>query len=72
VERAAPLGEEPTEIRFALHPAAQRFVRGHRIRVTIALADEGAIWVIPESPRPRLSVWRDAAHASRVSLPLLP
>jgi len=72
VERAAPLGEAPTEIRFALHPAAQRFPRGHRIRLTIALADEGAIWVIPESPRPVLSVWRDAGHPSRVTLPLLP
>jgi len=72
VARAAPLTDGPAELRFALHPAAQRFPRGHRIRLTIALADEGVIWVIPESPRPVISVWRDAARPSRLTLPLLP
>jgi len=71
VEAAAPLGAAPTELRFALHPAAQRFVAGHRIRVTIAMADEGVIWVIPESPRPVVTVWRDAGHQSRLTLPVL-
>lgn len=52
VEAAAPLTEGPAEIRFALEPAANRFDTGHRIRVMIATADEGVIWVIPEDPRP--------------------
>ncbi len=72
VEHAAPLTAGPAELRFALHPAAQRFPRGHRIRLTIALADEGVIWVVPESPRPVISVRRDGAHPSRLTLPLVP
>jgi predicted acyl esterase len=72
VAKAPPLTAGPTEIRFALHPAASRFVRGHRIRVSIALADEGQVWVIPESPRPVISMWRDRGHPSRLTLPVLP
>jgi predicted acyl esterase len=72
VEAAAPLTAGPAELRFALHPAAQRFGPGHRIRLTIAMADEGVVWVIPESPKPTVSVWHDRAHPSRLTLALLP
>ncbi len=72
VETAAPLTERPVEIRLALEPASNRFDAGHRIRVTIATADEGVIWVIPESPRPVLTIWRDAERPSHLTLPVLP
>jgi putative CocE/NonD family hydrolase len=72
VMTAAPLTRGPAQLRFALHPAANRFDAGHRIRVTIAMADEGVVWVIPESPRPVVSVWRDAERPSRLTLPILP
>jgi predicted acyl esterase len=72
VEAAAPLTHGPATLAFALHPAANRFAAGHRIRVTIAMSDEGVIWVIPESPRPVITVWRDSAHPSRLTLPVLP
>jgi hypothetical protein len=70
VDQAAPLTAGPAELRFALHPAAQRFPRGHRIRLTIAMSDEGVVWVIPESPKPVISVWHDPAHRSRLTLGL--
>jgi len=72
VDAATPLTEGPAEIRFALEPASNRFDAGHRIRLTIATSDEGVIWIIPEDPRPVVTVWRDRERASHLTLGVLP
>ncbi len=72
IDNTAPLTEGPAEIRFALEPVAKLFAAGNRIRVTIANADENLILTFPDKPRPVTSVWRDAAHPSRLTLHVLP
>ena len=72
VEAAAPLTEGPAQIRLALKPTSDRFIARHRIRVTLATSDEGVIWVVPDDPRPVVTMWRDAERPSRITLPVLP
>lgn len=68
---AAPLAAgEPQELAFALLPSAYRWREGHRIRVSIALADVDNFATPRLDPPPRMRVLRQGAHASRIVLPL--
>lgn len=63
---------ELTELVFALRPTANLFEAGHRVRITVT----GADWFMfdtPElDPRPVVTVYRNAEHASYVELPVVP
>ena len=63
---------EATELVFALMPCSYIFQRGHRIRVTITCSD--LQWGNPQifSPTPLVSLHRASAHASSVTLPIIP
>ena len=70
---AAPLTPGvPAEMAFDLLPTSYLFKAGHRIRIAIAGADAGHFAPIPATAAapPRLSVFRDRDHPSRIVLPV--
>ncbi|MBW2369974.1 MAG: CocE/NonD family hydrolase [Deltaproteobacteria bacterium] len=71
ISAAAPLTEGPVEICFALEPVAQRFPKGHRMRITIVGADEDLYWTIPLDPRPEINMYRDMLRPSHIELNVL-
>jgi putative CocE/NonD family hydrolase len=70
-EDAAPLGAEPVELVFDLLPTSKVFRAGHRIRLTIAGADNGNFATPVTLPPPRLSVHRGRQRASALTLPVV-
>ncbi len=62
---------EPIELVFALLPTADRFPGGHRLRITVAFADADSFHTPELDPAPRVSLLRDAVHASFVEMPIL-
>jgi len=59
---------EPALLRFDLLPISFVFKAGHRIQVTLSFADS----VTPKlSPAPTVSIYRDAGHASSITLPIV-
>lgn len=59
---------EPTLLRFDLLPISFIFKAGHRIQVTLSFADS----VTPKlTPAPTVSIYRDAMHASSITLPII-
>jgi hypothetical protein len=62
---------EVVELAFALLPTSYLFRSGHRIRMSIAGANLASSVTPVLDPRPELSVHRDAAHPSRLSLPVV-
>ncbi len=66
-----PTGE-PVELVFDLLPISNLFDAGHRIRVTLTGIDKGNTQTPLVSPPPTISVYRDASHASYVTLPIIP
>jgi putative CocE/NonD family hydrolase len=64
--------DEPTELVLDLHPTANVFDAGHRIRVTLMGADADNVQVLPNANETTLRVFRDAAHPSSIELPILP
>ena len=71
-EDLQPLTGEPAEIAFDLYPTSYYFGAGHRIRVTLACADKDNAFT-PQLPgAPAISVHRNTAHASRITLPVIP
>jgi predicted acyl esterase len=63
---------EIAEIAFDLYPISYRVRAGHALRVSIAGADVDHFARIPAAPAPAptLTIHRDAAHPSRLILPL--
>ncbi len=72
VSAAESLSEGPAKIHFALEPVSNRWDKGNRIRVSVLNADETVIWVIPQDPPPRVTLWRDAEFASHIELRVIP
>ncbi|MGE3618067.1 MAG: CocE/NonD family hydrolase [Gemmatimonadales bacterium] len=70
-EDVSPLPAEPTELVFDLLPTAKRFRAGHRIRLTIQGTDRETHLALPQKRPPRVGVYRDAAHTSRIILPVV-
>ncbi len=61
---------EPAELVLDLHPTSNIFDAGHRIRITITGADVDNYAV--QASAPTVTIYRDAAHASYVELPIIP
>jgi len=62
---------EPAELAFDLQPTSNVFNAGNRIRITIACADKDNASTPELSPPPTVSVYRNAGHASYISLPVI-
>ena len=60
------------ELAFDLYPISYVFRRGNRIRVTITGANAPIYAGIVEDPPPTVSIYRDAARASCIVLPVIP
>jgi uncharacterized protein len=58
------------ELRFALQPTSVLIRKNHRIRIAIAGADKGTFARIPATGNPVITVARNAAHPSRIDLPV--
>lgn len=58
------------ELVFDLEPTATVFNAGHRLRVTILGADTDNAEKPPVKGRPTVELYRDAAHSSRIRLPI--
>lgn len=67
-----PLVDEPVELVFDLHPTSNIFNAGNRIRITITGADRDNTSTPEQTPSPVVSILRNSAHASYVTLPLVP
>ena len=61
---------QPTELIFDILPTSKVFKAGHRIRLTIASASKHVLEFLKSSPAPTISVYRNTAHASYISLPI--
>ncbi|MGH8679472.1 MAG: CocE/NonD family hydrolase, partial [Burkholderiales bacterium] len=61
---------EATEVSFALLPTSYLVRKGHSIRVALAGADAGLFAPLPGAA-PTWQVYRDAARASRIELPVV-
>jgi predicted acyl esterase len=64
------VGGEPTELAFDLYPISFVFKAGHRIRLVLTFADSRA--TPTGSPAPELTIHRDPAHSSSITLPIIP
>ncbi len=62
---------EPAELSFDLQPTSNFFNAGNRIRITITCADKDNALTPELSPPPTVSVYRNAQHASYISLPVI-
>jgi len=72
-EDVAPLPPgQPVELVFDLHPTANIFDAGHRIRLTITSADQTSFDTPVLSPAPTVSIYRNGRSASSVQLPIIP
>lgn len=69
-EDAMPLVPgEPAKLSFDLLPTSQVFKAGHRIRLVITFAEAATPRL---TPAPTVSLYRDAAHPSTLTLPIIP
>ena len=60
---------EPVQLRFDLLPISMVVKAGHRIRVVLTFASDATPRL---EPAPRVTIFRDAAHPSRLTLPIIP
>ncbi|MSS71484.1 MAG: CocE/NonD family hydrolase [Candidatus Latescibacteria bacterium] len=58
------------ELKISLDSTAWRFEPGHRIRLSVCSADFPNLWPTPYPGA--VSLYRDAAHPSRLALPVIP
>jgi putative CocE/NonD family hydrolase len=68
VAAAPPLNAGAARIEMSLLPLANRFLRGHRVRLTISGGDAGNLEAI--NPGTRLTVWSGPRHPAYLDLPL--
>jgi len=66
-----PLPGTPVELVFDLEPTSKIFASGNRIRVTIVGADKDNNLTPKLSPPPKVSIYRNAEHASFMTLPVI-
>jgi predicted acyl esterase len=59
---------EPTELEFKILPISMIFKEGHKIQLAISFAGRGTT---PLEIGPDVTIYRDAAHQSFVTLPIL-
>ena len=71
-EDIADLPDQPVELVFDLIPTSYIFPAGHRIRVTITCADKDNALTPELTPPPTIHLYRDADHASYITLPIIP
>ena len=62
---------EPTEAAFELLATSYLFRKGHRVRVSVALADSDHFTRIPDGRPPKIILYRDKERPSRVVLPVI-
>jgi uncharacterized protein len=67
-----PLPRTPVELAFDLEPTSKMFATGNCIRVTIVGADKDNNLTPKLSPAPKVTIYRDAEHASFITLPVIP
>lgn len=72
VEAAPALNEGPLMLTFDLQPIANRFEKGHRIRIVITGADADNNMTFPFVPAPTQSLHLGGAEPSRIELPVMP
>ena len=72
VEAAAALNEGVMTLTFDLQPIANRFEKGHRIRIVVTGADADNNMTFPFVPAPTQSLHLGGAEPSRIELPVLP
>jgi uncharacterized protein len=60
---------EPSELQFDLLPLSIVFKAGHSIRLVLTFAAGSATPVV--SPAPTVTIYRDASHASAITLPII-
>jgi putative CocE/NonD family hydrolase len=60
---------EPVRLRFDILPFSMVFAAGHKIRLVLTFADRATPVL---TPPPIVSVYRDRAHASSITLPIIP
>ncbi len=63
---------EPALFQVALHPTSWLMRTGHRLRLALAGADRDHLARVPWGRSPRLKVLRGGAHASALSVPVVP
>lgn len=68
----SPLPPTPTELVFGLTPTSYLVKSGHRIRLTVTGADNGAAQTPIQTPPPTVSILRSTGYASYVTLPIIP
>ncbi len=69
---SVPIGDKPVELVFDLHPTSNIFNAGNRIRITITGSDRDNTSTPEQTPSPVVSILRNSAFASYVTLPLVP
>jgi predicted acyl esterase len=62
---------EPIELVFDMLPLSQIFAQGHRVRITVTNADPREKDRAEITPPPSVTLYRDAPHSSRVTLPVI-
>jgi uncharacterized protein len=62
---------EADEVRFELLPTSYLFQKGHRIRLSIALADSDHFTKIPAGRPPEITLFHDPDHPTRIVLPII-
>jgi len=69
---AAPESAAPVELAFDLFPVSNVFDAGHRMRVSIAGADDENALTPPIPPAPTFTLLRGGRTPSRIDLPVIP
>jgi uncharacterized protein len=59
---------QPTQLRFDLLPISMVVKAGHRLRLVLTFASEATPRL---DPAPRVTIFRDGAHPSRITLPII-
>jgi predicted acyl esterase len=68
----APLSKnEPAELIFDLYPISNLFNAGHRLRLSIACADQENFFTPELDPEPEVNLHRNRRYVSRIKLPVL-
>ena len=62
------VANEPGQLRFDLLPLSVLFKEGHRIRIVLTFADTSTPKL---QPAPTVKIYRDVAHPSSITLPII-
>jgi predicted acyl esterase len=59
---------QPAQLRFDILPFSMVFEAGHKVRLIVTFADTATPHLMPP---PTVHVYRDATHASSITLPVI-